>query len=293
MNNLLCVLDEGEIKNLCYTITMSYDYKKCLVALTRERLDEEVMNSFGIYILNTKYKRPTESIRKFAKSPYLRGRETFPTVQEANRANLEVAEFYGVTKDEILLYCDLEESVLIPFTPSIMLNISPNWKGAYNLIPDDTDGLEPDELAEREYMVLENQRMEEALQYLVETYMRECNRFDYYDYVLEVGSEGNHLHAHIVGHVNPGLMKSVCGDATKGSTRTSHFGKGNHVQQLIKISKGIKGIKGYITRYGIQSSILRKDYLVNDKIDYLYEDKKPEGHKNLYVLWDSPKHVCV
>lgn len=233
-----------------------------------------------IMVENEDYKEPQgilkQAIRNAARCEDVADDETITAQWHKNLKD------FGLTTEDINAYLDI-----IPFTPSIMLNISPNWKGKYHVIDDDT------EPHEKEYLLLENQRMEEALQMLVETYMRECNRFDYYDYVMEVGSEGNHLHAHIVGHVNPRLIRSVCGDSTKGSTKTSHFGKGNHVQQLLKISKGLKGIKGYVTRYGIQSSILRKDYLVNDKLDYLYEEKKPEGHKNLYVLWDSPKHVCV
>lgn len=288
----MCVLDEGEIKNLCYTIPMTTTeplWKQCILRNTPyiETLDydDDEDRLVRTRIDNPNYKEAKGIIRQAIKNAdSLTECCTNEVIEGQWNKNLKS---FGLTTEDVHDYLGI-----IPFTPSIMLNISPNWKGAYHLISDDID-LEPSEQAEREYQLLENQRMEEALEYLVETYMRECNRFDYYDYVLEVGSEGNHLHAHIVGHVNPRLIKSVCGDATKGSTKTSHFGKGNHVQQLVKISKGIKGIKGNITRFGIQSSILRKDYLVSDKLDYLVEEKKPEGHKNLYVLWDKPKHVCV
>lgn len=283
-------LDEGEIKNLCYTIPMvEYDYNKCIVAQTRKRVNESICNIFGVDKPNPHYKRADPSIREFARSVFVLGPETYSRVEEANKHNLEIAEEYGIDPTSLLEYCELDKHVLVPFTPSIMLNISPNWKSQYNIIPDDIDP------CEREYLELENLRMVEALCELVESYMAECNRFDYYDYIVECGGEGDFLHAHCVAHVNPKLLKAVIDGSTitaKGKKRpTSHIGKGNHVYQLIKISKGIKGIKGKITGSGIQVSILRKQYLVDDKLAYLHEDKKPVGHKNLYAIWDAPKHV--
>lgn len=293
VNNQMCVLDEGEVKNLCYTITMNTTeplWKQCILKSTKY-ITERTWNDDEDRMIKTRVDNPDYKEPKGILRQAIRNATACQDVASVDKVSVQWdmnLKLYGITKDDVYDYLDI-----IPFTPSIMLNISPNWKGQYHLISDDVDGLEPSELADREWQLLENAMMVEDMTTLIETYMKECNRFDYYDYILEVGGEGNMLHAHIVGHVNPRLIKSVCGDATKGSTKTSHFGKGNHVQQLIKVSKGIKGIKGLITRFGIQSSILRKDYLVSDKLDYLVEEKKPEGHKNLYVLWDAPKHVCV
>lgn len=284
-------LDEGEIKNLCYTITMPNTtpiWKQCVDKSTRlittYEWDEDTESMSKVHSDNPNYKRPTGIIGQAIKNATM-CMDVATTDAITTQWNNNCKKF-GISADDINDYLDI-----IPFTPSIMLNISPDWKRQFHIIPDD---MEP---CEREYLELENSLMIEALCNLVESYMAECNRFDYYDYIVECGGEGDFLHAHCVAHVNPKLLKAVIDGTTYNSQgkkrNTSHFGRGNHVQQLIKISKGIKGIKGKITRHGIQVSILRKDYLVDDKIAYLHEDKKPVGHKNLYAIWDAPKHVVL
>lgn len=287
VNNHMKCLDEGEIKNLCYTIPMDSNtpiWQLCIDKSTRvveEKVWCDETDSLNtIMVHNDNYKEPQGILKQAIRNAASLVDCCTPDVITA-QWNRNLKQF-KLSVDDVHGYLDI-----IPFTPSIMLNISPNWKSQYNIIPDD---IEP---CEREYLELENLRMVEALCELVESYMAECNRFDYYDYIVECGGEGDFLHAHCVAHVNPKIVRSVCGDSKTGSSRSSHIGRGNHVQQLLKISKGIKGIKGKITRHGIQCSVLRKQYLVDDKLAYLHEDKKPVGHQNLYAIWDAPKHVVL
>ena len=143
---------------------------------------------------------------------------------------------------------------VIPFTPSVMINISPDWKCVKDKMTDT-----------RKIKILTD---------IVEKYMAEGQRYDYYSYVIENGSNGDHIHAHIVAHINPKIGKSV----------NTHLAKGNHTQQLKKLANKLKGMEGIIKGPGVQKIFLRNEELVKDKLDYLIEDLKPEGHKNKSVL---------
>ena len=144
---------------------------------------------------------------------------------------------------------------IIPFTPSVMINISPDWKSSKEKMTNTTKG--------------------KRLETLLKKYLEESQRYDYYNYVIENGADGEHIHAHIVAHINPKISKSV----------NTHLSKGNHTQQLKKYAKGIKGIEGTIKGAGITKTFLRNKDLVKDKLDYLIEDLKPEGHKNKSIMW--------
>ena len=141
-----------------------------------------------------------------------------------------------------------------PFRPCVMINISPDWKGKR------IDSL-----------------MKKHFQKVIEKYLNESNRYSRWKYCLECGSEGNFLHAHIVAEINPALEKSVM----------THINKGNHAVQLRKAWDNMDGgyAKGKLKgKYSIQRVILRTEILRDDKLEYLIEESKPEGHKNKYDL---------
>lgn len=138
----------------------------------------------------------------------------------------------------------------IPFNPCVMINISPDWKGQK------IDSL-----------------MTKHFTKVIDKYLNEGNRYSKWKYVLECGSEGDFLHAHIVAEINPDLSKSVM----------THINKGNHAVQLRKAWDNLNGgySKGKLKgKYSIQRVILRTETLRDDKLEYLVEDLKPEGHKN-------------
>lgn len=143
---------------------------------------------------------------------------------------------------------------IIPFTPSVMINISPDWNAVKDKIT--------------------NTRKIKILTGIIENYLEESQRYDYYSYVIENGADGEHIHAHIVAHINPNISKSV----------NTHLAKGNHIQQLTKYAKKLKGMEGIIKGTGVQKTFLRCEELVKDKLDYLVEELKPEGHKNKSVV---------
>ena len=143
---------------------------------------------------------------------------------------------------------------IIPFTPSVMINISPDWKSAKEKMTNTTKA--------------------KRLESLVNDYLKIDQRYDYYSYVIENGATGEHIHAHIVAHINPKIGKSV----------NTHLAKSRHVPQLRTCAKRIKGMEGTIKGTGVVKTFLRNEQLVADKLDYLIEEKKPEGHKNKSVL---------
>ena len=147
---------------------------------------------------------------------------------------------------------------IVPFSPSVMINLSPNWSVAVDKMTNTTKA--------------------KRLETCINEYMKIDNRYDYYSYVIECGSSGDHIHAHIVAHVNPRLRKSVIGG------KNSHIGKGSRLPGALNTCGGKRGMKGVFNGKGISTTILNCEELVKDKLDYLTEEKKPEGHKNLKVL---------
>jgi hypothetical protein len=150
---------------------------------------------------------------------------------------------------------------IVPFTPWVMINISPDWKSGF---------------------LASNKCRTKYLKQIINNYMKE-GWYEKWDYVIECGSQGDHIHAHIVCKMNTQRLKSV----------ETHLKKGRHTPQLIKYAKHIKGMEGIIKGSGVQKTFLRTEELVKDKINYLDEDLKPEGHKNLKILDDSRISGCL
>jgi hypothetical protein len=199
------------------------------------------------------------------------GKIQFNNREEFIRAGELIEKYEEMRKDEFLekfinfpnfdyMFAKGSEAIakymgVIPFMPCVMINISPNWKGKFGEDP------------------FCDEMMKEKFMEVIDKYLKAANRYSRYKYCLECGSEGNHLHAHIVAELNKGTEKSVM----------THLNKGNHAIDLRKIwdktfPKGMQGcLKG---KYAVQRIILRNELLRDDKLKYLIEENKPEGHKN-------------
>lgn len=155
---------------------------------------------------------------------------------------------------------------IAPFYPSVMINISPNWKGRFS----NYKGTPlQDAFDVRDFKAV------------IEKYLSSNDRYTKWKYCLECGSEGNFLHAHIVAEINPRCSKSV----------VTHINKGNHAVELRKHwdKIGPKGTEGFLKgKYSIQRVMIRNRDILKDKLAYLIEANKPEGHTNLSDL----KIVC-
>lgn len=151
---------------------------------------------------------------------------------------------------------------ITPFYPSVMINISPNWKGRFS-----------------NYKVHALQDAFDVRDFkaVIEKYLTSNDRYTKWKYCLECGSEGNFLHAHIVAQINPRNAKSVI----------THINKGNHTVELRKHWDKLdrKGIAGLLKgKFAIQRVMIRNREILGDKLNYLYEANKPEGHRNLTDL---------
>ena len=228
-------------------------YEKCVLRGSREieniSWDDENERVVNILVRNDNYKAPEGAMKLLIKTAI--DCKEVATKDRINDQFIKQMEKFNISEDEVYLWLGEEK-----FVTHIFLNISPNWKGKGNV---------------------------HDLDLLVDSYMKECNRFLEWTYIIENGSEGDMIHTHIVGKLNPKFEKSTI----------THFNKGNHVRQLQKYANKIEGLRGLIKGTGINRQILRTPELVSDKLDYLIEDRKPEGHKNFSNIWDEPKLVSL
>ncbi len=247
VNNKLKVLDEGKIKFVPECIEMKkpeYVYKF--------ESEIEEMNSCYLRYQSAGAEYQDAVSRRLATKSYWE--EEYPKICEKweeykNNEFLFSFLFEKEVNSRVEFNKIAKYYNIIPFTPSVMINISPNWG-------DKCRG-----------------KRIQCLKQLIDDYLSE-GWYDKWSYVIECGSEGNHIHAHMVAHMNVTRIKSC----------ESHIRKGNHTRQLQKWARKIEGMGGTIEGVSVQKSILRTETLVSDKMDYLIEEKKPQGHKNHHVI---------
>lgn len=260
--NIFKILDENEIKQLsmidynmkqptykdyCFKVINSW---KRTITITR--LNDE-LDEIEEIIHNDNFIEPQGFMLKF-KEKYFDGYKLKNEYMVFDYGNdVETTFQKHFTLQKLLDYLGI-----IPFTPSVMINISPDWASG------------------------DRRKIDckiKILQSIINSYMAE-QWYDKWEYVIENGSDGTHIHAHIVAHMNVKRLKSV----------ESHLRRGNHTQQLKKYAKKIKGMEGIIKGNSVQKIFLRTEEIVNDKLLYLKEEHKPEGHKNQSVIKDG--YVC-
>lgn len=153
-----------------------------------------------------------------------------------------------------------------PFVPFMTLNISPNWRDSGMGAGDDTI----------------SQRM---LKELIERFGKQNDRFRQLDYVLECGSNGDHLHAHCVLMLNPKFEKTVITQQRKGNLARSLRKLWKDICDKQVIHERREAMRGILEgKFALQFSLLRKPEFLEDKLNYLCEELKPEDHKNSYKL---------
>jgi hypothetical protein len=247
VNNKLKILDEGKNKFVPEVIEMKkpeYVYKFedeiRQMNLEHHKYDALVSRNEKIEKINEQYKICESFKRNEFLYNFLFETEVYSKV-DFNK----IAKYYNI----------------IPFKPSVMINISPDWKAGDKRT---------------------NTCKIKILKQIINNYMKE-GWYEKWDYVIECGSTGEHIHAHIVCKMNTQRLKSV----------ETHLKKGNHLQQIKKYASKIKGMEGIIKGSGVQKTFLRTEILLKDKMDYLEEDLKPEGHKNLNIIPDGRISGCL
>lgn len=223
-------------------------------------------------ILNPDYIEPSEKMLKFISKYFTDGFRLRPEYSYyCYCEDVEVVFEKHFKKQDLLDYLGI-----VPFVPSIMINISPNWS---------------------DHKISKSDKIK-LLTEVIEKYFSDGNRYDYYSYVIECGYTGENIHAHAVGHINKDLLASVL------DGKNSHIRKARYLWYIKKFSDQFKGIEGYpegikglILNQSVQTTICRTEQMVADKLDYLEEFKKPESHRNKHIILDgrliSPRHENI
>jgi hypothetical protein len=163
-----------------------------------------------------------------------------------------IKRWYWKNKPELLKLLGIQE-----FKPFIYLTISPGWKETGNLENSEARG--------------------NMLNGFIQGWITISDRWSKVDWVIEDGSQGNHIHSHIVLQINDEMRKSV---------ETSYY-KGNISSSIKKMwAKDVVMIKNELNhvlegKFSIKGNILRKKEQLEDKMNYLEEELKPLDHRNL------------
>lgn len=179
----------------------------------------------------------------------------------------EMKSLSEITLNEIYTFFNEE-----PFRDCLMYNISPKWNGGIGGV----SGVDLDEIRIK------------ALETAISLFYRDQKRFTRMKYVIECGKDGGHIHAHCVMELNPELKRSNEGWRRKGRdlqefrtiwdklmAETDDYGSVSPV----KVGKQWKN-------YALQCTIIRNKRVLQDKLDYLIEEKKPLSHQN------APHPLC-
>lgn len=259
VNNKLNILDEGQIKMCPEVIEMKkpqyyYDFEmelcKMNLCFTSKEIQGKKLQDLAIRRLDTTSEHDTyneliEKCNNYENNEILHSYLWEKYIEVNNYNTQKICKYYNI----------------IPFTPSVMINISPDWNAG-------------DRRKDANKITI--------LKKIFNNYMKE-GWYDRWEYVIENGSNGDHIHLHAVCHMNTQRLKST----------ETHLKKGNHSQQLKKHASKLKGMGGILKGNGIQKTFLRTETLVADKLKYLHEDTKPEGHKNHSVIENGYVVGCL
>jgi len=267
------VLDEGKLKSVPEVNMNSYN---CYTLVLRK--SSEYVWSGDPYhpleeVRNNEYKPMPESLQAFVDKckKYDLENQCADIVKRCLFHEKHMIEQFG----DKFIYDYLGVK---PFRRSIMINISPDWKIMNNIPGIDYSG--------------RDKLYRDFLYRVIEMYLTSCHRWSRWKYVIECGSDGTFIHAHIVAEINKDHYKSVM----------THIKKGNINQELrkswnraIKIDckekeqKGIFGpcpieehcwVNGLKGKWAVKTTLINNSDILKDKLNYLHEELKPDSHKN-------------
>jgi hypothetical protein len=266
------ILDEGMLKyyynNICNTIKMDtyisqyqdeYYWNEALLEPVREYrekineiriLENQVKHIEDVYEQDPYHERIGSlkmAIAKLNKQMSNKQYKVMKSPEEITKK--EVYDYYGI----------------IPYMPSVMINVSPAWKGKE----------------------IDKEMMKFFKIFMCDVF-KDCDRFKDMKYVLECGFGGDLLHCHAVATINPKALKAVKSQINKGNLHRS-------IRKLwdFRSREGLEGGEGMWkefenllkNRHSIQIQILNKKNIKNDKLNYLIEENKPPSHKNKPHEW--------
>lgn len=221
VNNVMSILDEGINKNVCYYYSMALPNK----------LKDMYLSLLEDYKANRDL--PRDINMWFDKN----------FCDDIDRYDLSFWINFNYNS-----VCDMLG--MIPFIPSLSINVSPAWKGMGSPL----------------------MHRYEILQDFAKSFIAEYVPFLFteYAYVIENGSEGNFPHIHMVFQCNPKTKKQLNTWLAKNAKAriTKHFKK-------ICLMHSFE-----CPKLNYQTCRINTEPILNDKIDYLFEDRKPPGHTN-------------
>jgi CxxC motif-containing protein len=183
-------------------------------------------------------------------------------MNEINQLDVkEMKSFMDISLNEIYEFFNEK-----PFRDCFMYNISPKWNGGIGGVT----GVDLQEIQIK------------ALETAITLFYKDQDRFTKMKYVIECGKDGGHIHAHCVMELNPELKRSNEGWRRKGRdlqefrniwdklmSETDNYGDVSPV----KVGKQWKN-------FALQCNVIRNKRVLQDKLDYLIEEKKPFSHQN-------------
>lgn len=173
---------------------------------------------------------------------------------------LDPADLNSITVGEQLLKDSLALNNHTLFTPFLCINISPDWKELDLLL--NKHGIEVDFDDTRLLMYAR------ILRRLNHDFAQCSKRFSKYNYAVECGKTGKHVHSHAVGQINPDMLATVITQKNKGnlarSIRTLLKGGAMRVISTLQCEEEIRSqicdciSKCLDSKYSIQINIIRK-----------------------------------
>lgn len=203
-----------------------------------------------------KYKGDTQASQWIIAKPF---REEWTTLMSGKSMKFEEEIFTPLKSNKykkmMQEYLGVQE-----FKPSVMINLSPNWKS--NL------GIQP------KIDILKN---------TIQKYFDETFWFSEIQYVIERGGdpETAHVHAHAVCTINPEKLKSTRSYIRKNTNIKREIRK--YFDKEVNCLNALKShCEGALSQgAAIQIVSINKQEILEDKLDYLHEETKPPSHKNI------------
>lgn len=151
-----------------------------------------------------------------------------------------------VDHPEIYTYLDV-----YPFKQAMMINISPDWKGKCN---------------KQQIAILKKS---------IEVIGSNKNRFENYAYAIENGGDGDMVHLHCVLAFNEQQIANY-------KKHKNYCNAGIYKEFKTAFKRSAEVIRSNYSELNlmIDKKIINNQDMLNDKLDYLVEDKKPLSHQN-------------
>lgn len=170
----------------------------------------------------------------------------------------------NATIEEIYKFLEIEE-----FKKSVMMNISPHWT------PSIKEKLKTRDKNALDTLLILNRYLERLARSLCK-----LKWFSKFEFVIETGKEGTHPHIHAVCEINQSLHKQFATWIRSNWTKSV----ADIWAKIIKTSSLKNEIESAMKGGRCcQRNIINCPIMLQDKKDYLIEEKKPEDHKNLFA----------